>query len=440
MNAPPLRVRAAEVRTVVAYPGNMAHAQHVALSMLEVGCLEAFVTSFAWRQGGTIDSLLSRLPSNSAQLFIGEIRRRSIDQIPAHVVHSYPFWEVVRSAAMRLGFGDILVDTAWDIMAHKFDAVVAQRYVPNVEAVQAFEYTALAAFERANELGVARVLHLPSLDSRRFEEIQRREKAQWPDLLGEHDAYFNTKFKSRYARRCREIALADVVIANSSLTAQSHIDAGANPAKVFVVPLGAPQPVSSAYTRPRGTSGPLKVIYAGTFSLRKGAHHLLAGWKLLSAGKSAQLEVFGRQMLPKRLQADEIEGIAFRGSVPQRQLFEAFEAADVLVFPTLSDGFGMVVLEAMAHGLPVITTDQAGAADLVTPGNGLVVPAADPSALALALQWCLDNRCRLIEMRTHALDAARRRQWSDFRRDLILALNTGLQRAGYSQTREQAMS
>ena len=102
------------------------------------------------------------------------------------------------------------------------------------------------------------------------------------------------------------------------------------------------------------------------------------------------------------------------------------------MFPTLSDGFGLVVAEAMAHGLPVITTDQAGAADLVTPDNGLIVPAADPRALADALQWCLDNRDRLQAMRFHALETARRRQWPDFRRDLIAALEKGLRRAGYS--------
>ena len=104
----------------------------------------------------------------------------------------------------------------------------------------------------------------------------------------------------------------------------------------------------------------------------------------------------------------------------------------MLVFPTLSDGFGMVVTEAMAHGLPVITTDKAGAADLVSPDNGLIVPAADPRALADALQWCLDNRERLHAMRFHALDTARRRQWPDYRRDLIAALEKGLRRAGYA--------
>jgi glycosyltransferase involved in cell wall biosynthesis len=177
---------------------------------------------------------------------------------------------------------------------------------------------------------------------------------------------------------------------------------------------------------------PLKAIGAGTFSLRMGAHYLIEAWRLLGAGERARLEVYGQPHVPPRLRAATPDNVSYHGSVPKPVLFEAYRSADVLVFPTLSDGFGLVVAEAMAHGLPVITTDQAGAADLVTPNNGLIVPAADARALADALQWCLDNRRRLHDMRFHALETARRRQWPDFRRDLVAALETGLRRAGYS--------
>jgi len=123
----------------------------------------------------------------------------------------------------------------------------------------------------------------------------------------------------------------------------------------------------------------------------------------------------------------------FHGSVARPELFEAFEAADVLMFPTLSDGFGMVVTEAFARGLPVITTDQAGASDLVEhEKNGLIIPAGDPESVRRALNWCLENRERLGEMRCAALASAKGWQWSDYRRALIDAVSTGLTRAGYA--------
>jgi glycosyltransferase involved in cell wall biosynthesis len=298
--------------------------------------------------------------------------------------------------------------------------------------VHAFEYTALASFERAKAEGVARVLHLPSLDSLHFETIQQREKRQWPELIGAHDAYFARMFAKRYERRRREIALADVIVTNSSLTARSHITAGADASKVFVVPLGAPLTVEKLAQKAKPGKDPLVVIWAGTFSLRKGAHYLMKAWCSLSSGSHARLDVYGRVTLPQRLKVAWADSVLFHGSVPKPLLYNAFKCADVLVFPTLSDGFGMVVTEALSHGLPVITTDQAGAADLIIPGeNGLIVPAADPRALADALRWCLDNREKLHSMRLGALETARRRQWPDYRRDLMSVLDNGLRRAGY---------
>jgi glycosyltransferase involved in cell wall biosynthesis len=417
------------MRTVLAYPGNMAHAQHVARAIHEAGCLDAFVTSFAWRRDGRIARLLDRLPGAAADRVRRQLSRRTVEQIPAQLVRSHPAWEIVRTAASLATRNPIPADFIWDHASLSFDALVARHYVPGTEAIHAFEYIALSAFETAGRLGKARVLHLPSLDSRQFEDIKHREKAAWPELNTAHDAYFDQKFQQRYERRRQEIALADVIITNSSLTARSHIEAGADPAKIFAVPLGAPEAIEAIKDDPHQLTRPLNVIWAGPFSLRKGAHCLMESWRALAAGAAANLNIYGQNLLPERVGMGE--GMVFNGSVPQPRLFEAYEAADILVFPTLSDGFGMVVAEAMAHGLPVITTDRAGAADFVTRDNGVIVPAGDSSALTQALQWCLDNRLRLAEMRTFALGAARGRQWSHFRGDLIEALDIGLKRAGF---------
>ena len=126
--------------------------------------------------------------------------------------------------------------------------------------------------------------------------------------------------------------------------------------------------------------------------------------------------MFGGLRMPPALLRDLPPGLEFHGSVAQSRLFAALARADVLVFPTLSDGFGMVVSEALAHGVPVIVSDQAGAADRIEPGvNGFVFPAGDVAALHRLLQWCLDEREALQRMRTGARDSASRWQWSDYR-------------------------
>jgi glycosyltransferase involved in cell wall biosynthesis len=89
----------------------------------------------------------------------------------------------------------------------------------------------------------------------------------------------------------------------------------------------------------------------------------------------------------------------------------------------LCDGFGLVVSEALAHGLPVITTDQVGAADLLEEGvSGFVLPAGDVDALAARLEWCVTHPAELRAMRAAALQAARARTWEVYRHELRAAV------------------
>jgi glycosyltransferase involved in cell wall biosynthesis len=425
------------METVVAYPGNGMFAQQVARAFLDHHSLKCFATTFAFRSDSLLSRSLTAVPVASIRRLRDDLERRRISEVPREFLSTQPFWEIVRSVLARAGASPPVVDRVWDLMAHRFTRRVARDLVPACEAIYAYEYTALEAFERAKTEGVARVLDLPSLSSREFESVQRREKEEFPELSTAHDEYFRGKFERRQARRDREIALADVIVTNSSLTAQSHVDNGADRSKIVTVPLAAPPPIGGIDRRSE-PAGPLRVIWAGPFSIGKGAHYFLEAWRQFASSPHVAAEVFGAITIPDRLLRQVPSGIEFLGSRPQPELFAAFRQADVLIFPTLSDGFGMVVTEAFANGLPVITTERAGAADLVEHGkNGLIIRAGDSRAIADALQWCLDNRERLSDMRFAALETARRWQWPDYRRALISAVGAALQRAGYRPRFEQ---
>jgi glycosyltransferase involved in cell wall biosynthesis len=365
-----------------------------------------------------------------AQRMLASLRGRTITAVPRELLEEHPFWEVMRMLADKAGADAPMVDRIWDHLCHDFTRAVGRRLMRrDVEAVYAYEYTALEAFQAAERCGAAKILDFPSLNSRRFEELQRREKEQFPELIGPHESFFSARFERRQARRDAEMAAANVIITNSNVTRRSHIESGADPEKTFAVPLGAPPTID--VIPERGTSGPLQVIWAGTFSIRKGAHYFIDAWRALGAGIEAAAQIYGTITLPERAWKPLPPGMTFHGPARQADLFAAFDAADVLMFPTLSDGFGMVVTEAFARGLPVVTTDQAGASDLVAhQRNGLIIPAGDSAAITAALRWCLNNRTALAAMRPAALETARGWQLPDYRRALIEAIATGLARTG----------
>jgi glycosyltransferase involved in cell wall biosynthesis len=420
------------MRTLLAFPSTASFAQQAALAFHERNALAAFMTAFVHRDDGLFSRMVSTAPDKLRSKIEPQLRRRRITAVPPERVEDRPFWEVVRTAADKVGASPPTVDRIWDHMSKSFTRAAGRRLKRDgVKAVYAYEYTALEAFEAARNANVARILDFPSLNSRQFEMIQRREKELFPELKTPHEAYFDALFERRQARRDAEMNAADVIITNSSVTRQSHIDGGADPKKTFAVPYGAPPAVASITER--RTDGPLNVIWAGTFSIRKGAHYFVDAWRMLGAVTDAKADIFGAVTLPERLWRPTPPGMSFHGSVPRSALFSAFDQADVLVFPTLSDGFGMVVTEAFARGIPVITTNQAGASDLVSPQrNGLLIPPGDSSVIVDALRWCLDNREALAAMRLPALETARNWQWSDYRAALVAAVTTGLTRSGYT--------
>jgi glycosyltransferase involved in cell wall biosynthesis len=199
------------------------------------------------------------------------------------------------------------------------------------------------------------------------------------------------------------------------LTRDSYVAEGLDASKIHVIPLGAP-PVSTAPRQLR-SDNTLRIIWAGTFSLRKGAHHLLAAWQQVALDRcNVVLDVFGTPTLPAKLLSNLPANIRFHGPVPQQDLYAHFLQADLLVLPTLCDGFGMVITEAMAHGLPVLTTPNAGAAQFIKHGvNGILVQVGNTEALSTALCGLLNARESLHDMGIAAQQTAAAWQWSDFR-------------------------
>lgn len=418
------------MKTLVAFPSTGVFAQQVALAFAERGELEAFFTSFAYKHSSLLGQLIDNIPGTTGTRIRNELGRRAITALPEQLVETNAFWEVIRTCADRAKLGRKVVDQIWDHASREFTRAAGERLARGADAIYSFEYTSLEAFAVADRIGAAKILDFPSLNSRQFQELHRNQKSAFPELEEPEDDYFEAQFERRQARRDAEMRAADVIITNSTVTRASHIAGGADPGRTFSVPCGAPPPVETIALN-RDPSAPLRVIWAGTFSIRKGAHLLLEAWSRLARGGDIELDVYGAVTLPDRLLTPAPQRMEFHGSVVRSVLFAAYDKADILVFPTLSDGFGMVVTEAFSRGLPVITTDQAGASDLVRHGeNGLIIPAGDSTAIVNALSWCLNNRAQLLPMSYSALDTARSWQWSDYRRALYGTVRKALVEQG----------
>jgi glycosyltransferase involved in cell wall biosynthesis len=414
---------------LVACPGTGEFAQQVALAMLEEGVLEAFVTTFGVHADDAALRALALLPGKGPARLQRALLRRNLGLLPADKIIRRAGFDFLRTLSQQVGFGPHTVDRLWDLMAHDFTRTVSRLVRARVpSAVYAYEYTAKEAFVAAQETGTLRILDLPSLSSRGLERLLAREAERFPELHLGADHYFRHRFAPRQARRDAELAAADLIVCNSSVTRNSHIAEGADGARMIVVPLAAPPAILEL--RPRRQSGPLRLIWAGSFSVHKGAHYLLEACR---SNRLAGLviDVYGTVTLPARACAGLPDVLQVHGAIARQDLLREFEEADALIFPTLSDGFGLVVTEALSRGLPVITTDRAGAADLIRhKENGLIIAAHDAEAITQAILWCLDHRAELSAMRPMALESAKARQWPQYRCEFMAALRAGLRARG----------
>jgi glycosyltransferase involved in cell wall biosynthesis len=405
------------MRFVVGTVGHNQHIQNIVGALYEAGALGRFYT-------GGVDHWKSRLSKwvrSEAGRRIPQVNsrlaRRRITIVPEEFISPDWRWEGWRLLAGHVGLGPLVEDWFWERSELALDRRCAE--LIKDERWHAFlgvEHGALFSIRASRSIGKKSVIAFLSPHHKTRERWVDRQYELFPELWTPATRRLLDMGKERDARRDQEARMADVVHCASSFTRNSLVSEGVDPSKMMMVPLGCPRAVSVEALSGRRPPQSIRFIYAGPVSVRKAAHILLASWNLLRAMSGAELHFYGVVTIPKAVVDQGRDGAVFHGAVSKAEMARAYDEASVLVFPTLCDGFGMVVAEALAHGVPVITTSNAGAADLIVDGrNGFVVPPGDPAALAERMQWCLDHPADIADMREEALASAARWTWSDFR-------------------------
>jgi glycosyltransferase involved in cell wall biosynthesis len=388
----------------------------VAASLAQSGELAQFATGVAFRKDGWSGWLASRLAVHRPVL-----RNRILAGLPAGRLRALPLVELASRATAR-GLRALGVPArTYDAVFTAHDAVVSRLPWPaGTTAVYAYEDGALWTFARAAKQGIARVWDLPLPHYRVIEDLFRDESLRWPGAMA-GPPHAEPDWKRQ--RKDGELALATKVVVASAFT-RSSLDRLDLEVPVAVVPYGFP--VDEFAPKPSPPAGIFTVLAVGTHDLRKGTPYLLEAWRR-AALPEAELHLVGPMRLAKSF-VDRYAGL-FRHwpHVPRAELGARYAAADVLAFPTLGDGFGVVIQEAMCSATPVITTPCGGGPECITSGvNGWVIPPRDIDALIDRLRFCASHRDDLSAMGRAARVRAEQWTWSDNNRAMVGALDSTL--------------
>jgi starch synthase len=343
-----------------------------------------------------------------------EAKRRSLPEPLHNVTHSHPVGEIARLILERIpglqnlagSYGRFSIDGRSEAISHALSREVVRK---DIDAVYAFEDSAHKAFLRARELGKQAFYDLPIGYWRAGAAIYAEEAILRPEWVNTLNALQDPPEK--LWRKDQELSLATRILVASDFTARTLNKFQGELAPIHVIPYGSP-PASRVDRAP--ASGPIRVIYVGRLTQRKGIADLLDAIPLVE--EELELTIIGRRVGHAAPLEVALKTVRWLPSLPRDAVLSEIANHDVLVLPSLFEGFGMVLSEALSRGTPIIATDHTAAPDLLgaSPDAGWVVPIRRPEAIAAAIRRLREPQFRDYT-RQQALIASESQSWSVYR-------------------------
>ena len=345
------------------------------------------------------------MPDGFDRLLPSAVLRHSLHFLPAEKVHILMGPLLVQKWASRSNFVALRQLGEW-IAWSVFDRWVA-RQLPRLQphVVVGYEMCCAETFKVAKSLGITRVLDAAAFHYATQDEILGDENAGSRTWAGEHLR------RSKHA----EVELADVVICVSELSRRSYIEAGVEDIRTAVNQVGCDTAQFKAPYDLRRVGQP-KFVFVGIPAYHKGFDVLMSSFaQLLDQYPDAELHVVGDAAMANSMGTDG--HVHIHGKLTHDQLSKLLAKMDCLVLPSRLESFGMVVVEALASGVPVIVSDHAGSSEVVSEDkNGWLVAAGDSSILLERLVTCCRDIERVRSMRDGCIKSAAGYDWVHYAR------------------------
>lgn len=333
------------------------------------------------------------------------LRRESV---PRERVSSFPWihtpWMAInkyaripKNVGWKLGYANFRL----------FDAWVASK-IEDCDALVSLSGAGLKSGRTVQGRGGKYVCDRGSSHIRYQNAILNEEYARWGFAVQTCDPRMVEREEAEYAQ-------ADAIFVPSEFARRSFIEMGVAAEKVKTIPYGVRLDRFQNTGEPPADS--FDVLFAGTVSLRKGIPYLLEAFRKLQHPRK-RLRLAGPVELETQrlLERQNLDGVEVLGRMPQSKLAEYMNASHVLVLPSIEDGFGLVMAQAMACGAVIVSSENTGGPDLYEDGKeGFIVPIRDAQAIADRLQQLIDEPEKRRRMSEAAVERVKQQGgWHDY--------------------------
>ena len=377
------------------------------LALHEAQLLESLVTDWYWpadRQwfAGTVGRMMS--PSSVEKRYRPGLDSRQV-RVSKRALAAFALMKLRRSTWLNPYKGATLSRMARDLALKTHAALFA------------YSTYGIPAFAEAHTRPRSRFLFQMHPHPATARGILRQEMEHVPwartSLQSEYEFLVDDK---EYEMLCQEPTLANGWMAASSYTATTLTEHGIPRDRIHVVPYGVDRRNFPQRERPPETQSPFTIVCVGSMIQRKGLSYLLDAVRLLGS-RHLRVILCGRGTIDSELLAHYHDlPLEIHVGLRRDELVRQIHSSDIFVLPSLTEGFAHVILETMACGVPVLTTNHTCAPDVMRDGeHGFIVPIRNAGVIADRLTWALENRKDLVEMGIAAGRQASSYTWERFR-------------------------
>jgi alpha-maltose-1-phosphate synthase len=384
--------------------------------------LESFHTSIAWR-GTAIDNFI---PNN----VLTELKRREFLGIDSNLINSYPFTDICRLISIKIDnklkikalSKHFHPETTYDYVDKRTAKYIEIKH-DQIHLVYGYDDKCLSSFRMAKSKNIKLIYEAAFAYAPFADNIMCEEQKIEPEWAGD----LNCLSSERLQKQEEELELADHIVVASSY-AKKTLPPKFLSKKISVIPYGAPETISEeSLKNKRYDNKKLRVLYVGSLIQQKGISYLFNAVDKL--GDIVELNIIGSphsNVTSKKLEK-HLSAHNWIPSLSNSKVLEYMYNSDVLILPSLAEAFGLVLLEALSRGLPVIASEHTGAPDIITNGKeGFIVPIRDSDAIANHINFLNSNRDELEKMSKYAWLRACELTWESYQKTALNTLNNYL--------------
>lgn len=374
------------MKVLIAHPGTQ-YSHQLVKQLHEAGMLYQFHTNFALSEQSLITVMSKYLPITIRR----KISNRIIKNIPKNKLKTQFLNEGMALYQLYRGLDK---ESVFFERNKNFQEQIPEKVIIESDVVIGFDTSSWILAQRCKNLGKPFILDVsiahPRSKQKIFEKILR-DFPEWQFSLP-------TKKDELIQLEELEFELAEKIVVASSFTQNTLIENGISASKISINPYGVD--TDSFHSEPTLEKSPSKInfIFVGLVDARKGVPLLLNAWNDLSL-ENAELHFVGPIDEKAREMIELSKNVKIWGKVPFRDLPRIFRNQNVSIFPSYFEGFGLVILEAMASGLPVITTSATCGPDIIEEGKeGFLLFPGDYVALIEAIRFFAENPFAISKM------------------------------------------